>query len=298
MSMQSYWMSLFVIPKRIIKKVEVAIRAFLWKGPELGNGGAKVAWADLTFPKEEGGLGIRKLSEWNEALISKFIWDIWSPTSTSNWARWARANLLQGRSFWDIPITSTCSWAWRKILQLREKVCLFIRYDIGDGCSTFLWFDYWLPLGPIQSTMGDRVIYDSRLRRDAKVSSIIRAGSWAWLVENSTGLITLKKSIPTQIIPHPDKEDCIVWTMHLGGYFSISSAWKAFRVHRPLVEWASIVWFSGSLPKASFILWLAIRGRLSTQDRLFNISPAACCSLCGDNLEDHNHLFFTCAFSR
>ena len=109
-------MSLFVIPKRIIKKVEVAIRAFLWKSPELGNGGAKVAWADLTFTKEEGGLGIRKLSEWNEALISKFIWDIWSPTSTSNWARWARDN-LQGRSFWDILITSTCSWAWKKILQ-------------------------------------------------------------------------------------------------------------------------------------------------------------------------------------
>ena len=135
-------MSLFIIPKKIIKKVEAVMRVFLWKGPDLGFGGAKVAWSDITLPKEEGGLGIKKLSDWNDASIAKFIWNICSLDSSSSWVSWARANLLCGKSFWDIRITSSCSWSWRKTLQLREKVRPYIRYVIGDGLSTFLWFKY------------------------------------------------------------------------------------------------------------------------------------------------------------
>ena len=146
--------------------------------------------------------------------------------------------------------------------------------------------------------MGDRIIYDSGLRRDARVSSIIRNGSWAWPVANSPDLIVLKNSIPNQMTPHQECGDRVIWTLHPGGWFSVSSAWRAFNAHRPPVPWHPLVWFGDSLPRASFILWLAIRGRLGTHDRLFNLSPDACCLLCGNFQEDHNHLFFGCAVSK
>lgn len=43
----------------------------------------------------------------------------------------------------------------------------------------------------------------------------------------------------------------------------------------------------------------AIWGRLSTKDRIqrWGLQNDACCVLCADGIEDHDHLFFTCPFS-
>jgi hypothetical protein len=51
--------------------------------------------------------------------------------------------------------------------------------------------------------------------------------------------------------------------------FSIKLAWDGIRSRSPVVNWHHLVWHSKSLPRPrhSFILCLAIRGRLSTQDQ-------------------------------
>ena len=48
-SVQSYWNGLFLLPKKVIKQVEQILRRFLWKGPNLEKGGAKVAGWTLPF---------------------------------------------------------------------------------------------------------------------------------------------------------------------------------------------------------------------------------------------------------
>ena len=62
-SIHSFWNSLFVLPKKVIRQVEQILRRFLWKGPNLEQGGAKVAWEDIACPLKEGGLGIKKLHD-------------------------------------------------------------------------------------------------------------------------------------------------------------------------------------------------------------------------------------------
>ena len=42
-SCQSFWNGLFILPKKVLKEVEKVMRRFLWKGPSLSLGGAKVA---------------------------------------------------------------------------------------------------------------------------------------------------------------------------------------------------------------------------------------------------------------
>nr|GMC63064.1 putative ribonuclease H protein [Ipomoea batatas] len=49
--------------------------------------------------------------------------------------------------------------------------------------------------------------------------------------------------------------------------------------------------------KFSFILWLALRNRLVTKDRIFMLDSEAACSLCIGHNETANHLFFRCNFS-
>ena len=60
------------------------------------------------------------------------------------------------------------------------------------------------------------------------------------------------------------------------------------------MEWYTLVWFKGRLPRAAFFLWLVVKEKLGTQDRLFHPVPGILCLFCGACLETHEHLFFEC----
>ena len=54
------------------------------------------------------------------------------------------------------------------------------------------------------------------------------------------------------------------------------------------------------MPKFAFIAWMAILNRLPTMDRLqtWGMDVAGTCVLCKQAMENRNHLFFGCSFSR
>jgi len=68
-SAQNYWVSLFILLAQVIKFIERKCNASLWHVKDDCAIEAKVAWRDLTMPKQKGGLSIRKLKEWNSACI-------------------------------------------------------------------------------------------------------------------------------------------------------------------------------------------------------------------------------------
>ena len=223
-SLQNYWAGLFIFTRKVINEIEKLIRRFLWSGPDLKVHGSKVAWEDIATPKEEGGLGLRKLEDINFSLMAHHIWLICLPCTSSPWVNWVRRYLIREHSFWDLPIPSSCSWTWRKLLGMRDKIRPFLKVKIGDGADTWLWLDSWLPMGPILQNFDDRIIYDSGLPRHARVSSIIRNGQWAWPVENSPDLLILKQAIPPSLQPSCDKRDRLIWTPSASGSFSTMSA--------------------------------------------------------------------------
>jgi len=69
---------------------------FFWNGKDEGIARAKVSWNMLCLPKEEGGLGIKKLEEWNHAAMMKHIWSLFMRLG-SLWVVWAHAILLKAR---------------------------------------------------------------------------------------------------------------------------------------------------------------------------------------------------------
>ena len=128
-SMQVYWASMFIIPKKVIRDVEAALRAFFWSGNEMKTSGAKVAWEHLCVPRNEGGLGFKGMEEWTKAANVKHIWSLFSGGGeVSMWCQWVKSYLLRNRSFWDVKILSDPSWVWRKLLSLRNRVKPFIKH--------------------------------------------------------------------------------------------------------------------------------------------------------------------------
>ncbi|KAL7197308.1 hypothetical protein ACSBR2_019904 [Camellia fascicularis] len=81
--------------------------------------------------------------------------------------------------------------------------------------------------------------------------------------------------------------------------FSIHSTWDCWRDKGPKVSWSNFIWGSPSIPRVSFVVWLAVNERLSTGDRLqqFGIVPNPSFPLCQAPEENHSHLFFRCVFS-
>ena len=100
--------------------------------------------------------------------------------------------------------------------------------------------------------------------------------------------------------------DSLRWTSIDGLFysFSVSSVWKTIRDRGNEVQWSYIVWSRYCIPRHAAHLWLVMRRRLKTQDRLkpWDVGEdvdlsALRCPLCKVQQDTHDHLFFACNYS-
>jgi len=98
--------------------------------------------------------------------------------------------------------------------------------------STSLWFDNWHPLGPLAEKFGNRMLYDSGLPRDSKVSAIIKNFRWKFPITQTLDLNEIRSILPT--LPEPNVgADHHRWMLTPNGIHSIASMWEHLRTHFP-----------------------------------------------------------------
>ena len=66
-SLTTYFLSLINIPTHVANKIEKLQRDFLWGDPKTHL----LGWDKVCMPVANGGLGIRKLTTFNKALLGK-----------------------------------------------------------------------------------------------------------------------------------------------------------------------------------------------------------------------------------
>ncbi|XP_021845586.2 uncharacterized protein [Spinacia oleracea] len=76
MSICVYWGQIFLLPKRITQKITAICRSFLWFGTYDESRPGSVGWDQLCNHKDQGGLGFRNISLWNQAAVGKLAWAI------------------------------------------------------------------------------------------------------------------------------------------------------------------------------------------------------------------------------
>ena len=265
-SIQLYWCSLFIIPKYTIYKIEQLFGSFLWSGNSFGARRAKMKWEFVCLPKEEGGLGLRRVKDLNDSNVMKYVWNL-VYKKDSLWVAWVRRFYLRQGSLWSAKVPANCSWSWRKILQLRERIRPLIKHKVGNGAVTFLWHDSWNPVGPLLPFYGERILYDSAIHCNARVAEVIDEGRWNWPIANSGDLIAIKNSCANYHID-VTREDIISWTPDPSGIFTVSSGWNHFRTKMPIVNWHCSIWYPQAIGRHAFIVWMAVQNRLVTQDKL------------------------------
>ena len=154
------------------------MRFFFWSGSDMSIIRVKVVWDQVCFLKKEGGLGIKRITEWNKIVLLKYIWNLCNDSDGLIWFIWIRFNFLRGRNFWIIKASGSCFWVWGKILKFRFLVWPKMKYIIGDGMIIFLWFDNWYFYSSFADIYGERFIYDSGMEYNARVNVLINNLEW------------------------------------------------------------------------------------------------------------------------
>lgn len=75
------------------------LRDCLWNYAESAKGKARVAWKVVCRRKEQGGVGIKPLQNWNEVLLLKLLWKI-IEGKESLWVNWVNVVKSNNKSIW------------------------------------------------------------------------------------------------------------------------------------------------------------------------------------------------------
>ncbi|XP_028081835.1 uncharacterized protein LOC114283208 [Camellia sinensis] len=73
-SIPTYFMSVYVIPVSVARHLEKLLRDFLWGNYDGEFRYHLVSWKKICCPKEDRGLGVRRLCKFNLALLEKWLW--------------------------------------------------------------------------------------------------------------------------------------------------------------------------------------------------------------------------------
>ncbi|RVX22344.1 putative ribonuclease H protein [Vitis vinifera] len=117
--MPIYQMSIFRMPKVVVRRIEKVQRDFLWGGGNMERKVHLVKWEVVCTDKDKGGLGLRKLALLNKALLGKWIW------------RPKKANGAVGVGVWK-EIWKESDWCWDNMT-----------FRVGKGNMICFWTDVW-----------------------------------------------------------------------------------------------------------------------------------------------------------
>lgn len=87
MQLHIYWLSIFILPKKVLKAIITMCRNYLWDGKVNSNRVPLVAWETVCKDTNKGRLGIYDCMVWNEAALAKYVWHI-ANNAENLWVRW------------------------------------------------------------------------------------------------------------------------------------------------------------------------------------------------------------------
>jgi hypothetical protein len=99
---------------------------------------------------------------------------------------------------------------------------------------------------------------------------------------------------------HGCRQGLRIWLRSKSNRYSRKILGNLLAVKQPRVGMDKLSWFPMAISKHSFFLWLAVKGCLSTGDRLlkWGAKGETKCLFCRTCIESRDHLLFYCSFSR
>lgn len=305
-SIPVYYMSLNKIPTHTIKELESPMRKFLWGTLDKDRYLSMVAWSKICMDVDEGGLGIRNLQLFNEALVLKLVWEMAS-NSEKLWTQVMRAKYCSRGGFWGVKSKRDASELWRNMQDLKHFFRDGIEWKVGEGkqiqAISQLWYQAWEDTQP-----------RTNRQKELMVSDLYDQEAKQWkvdLIAEQMGAHAVELILSTAKEPRGDAlvPDMLIWHHSKGGKYTVKEGYvrlKTLRLSTPVYEEnkaaaLKAIWqWKCIQPKVQLFLWRAIHDGLTTAQalhrRIRGIQPT--CPRCGSENEFLMHLLFFCELSR
>ncbi|XP_013625016.1 PREDICTED: uncharacterized protein LOC106331249 [Brassica oleracea var. oleracea] len=272
----TYSMSCFQLPVSLCKRIQSVLTRFWWDETEGKKKICWVAWDQLTKPKALGGLGLRDIQRFNQALLAKLAWRIITAPE-SLFSRILMGKYCHNKSFLEIAPSQSCSHGWRSILHGRDLLKENLGKSIGNGQTTKIWKDSWISLDKVLKPMGP--IKVSAL--DLTVADLLTS-ELKW---NKQRIEELLPDLAEQI-------QC---------YFAATSHNHHTQLTRAEGEfsWIRDIWAGKFSPKMKTFLWSIVHKAISLSSNLQRrgMTSATPCVRCQDT-ENEMHCFFNCQYAK
>ncbi|KAK9665474.1 hypothetical protein RND81_14G114300 [Saponaria officinalis] len=222
-SIPTYAMSVFKLPGNFCDELRSLVSRFWWGSFEGKCKISWVAWDKLCKPKCLGGLGFRDYRNFNMALLGKQAWRLITE-ERSLMVRTLRGKYFSNSSFMDANLGNKPSYTWRGIWEAREVALKGCRRRIGDGVSTRIWKDPWIP-----STQTGRVISPRRVAdEDLSVAELMTSDGlrWDYSKIDLIFLVFERDRIMNIRLSRTRVDDIWYWEWEKDGIYSVRSVYK------------------------------------------------------------------------
>ncbi|RVW40785.1 LINE-1 retrotransposable element ORF2 protein [Vitis vinifera] len=280
-SMPIYQLSLFRMPKLVVKRLEKLQRDFLWGGGSMERKIHLINWAVVCTQKKSGGLGIRKIDLLNKALLGKWIWRFaieedffWRKVVGVKYGRLGFGwRTKEARGTFGVGV-------WRDILKESSWCWDNIEFKVGKGTKVNFWTDHWCGNEVLAQTFPQ--LFELAVQRNASLDALGE-------------LLHLLRDLRTSL-----EEDAVIWKGESHGLFWIRDAYKLLSGSNVITFLKKSIWVDKVPTKVAFFAWEASWEKVLTLDKLQRRGwqfPNKC-FLCGCEEENVNHILLHCTVVR
>ena len=178
-SLPTYFLSLFTIPKAMAARMESIQRNFLWGSSEGSFKYSLVAWEKVCVFVKLGGLEIRSVASFNQALLGKWLWR-YGHEATHLWRRVISTKYGEGQGRWCTKVcrrTHGCG-LWRSIHEGWESFSKNLSFVVGEGTHIRFWHDRWIGDNALKDLYHE--LYVCLAAKDACIFEVL------WIQEGGT----------------------------------------------------------------------------------------------------------------
>ena len=163
------------------------------------------------------------------------------------------------------------------------------------------WSDIWHPIGRLIEVVGDQGRLKLGIARTACIADVLLGNDWRFRNTRDKNVQNMIQQVRDfRLVLEESVEDSVLWKSNdktYGKVFSVSSTLEMVRVRREHVPWHRLLWFAQGIPRFAFIVWLAIRDRLSTGVKMRAWDQVQGRLFCGEQEETRDHLYFVCPYT-
>lgn len=163
----SFSMSVFRFPKSLCDNITKSFARFWWGSSSNKKKLHWFNWESLCLPKSLGGLNFRNIEGFNQALVAKQVWRVFT-NPNSLISQFLKSLYFPNSSILEAEGGRFPSYLWKSMLWARELLLKGLRFRVGDGRNIKMFQDPWIPK---ESTF--KPIFLDRSMINASVSDFI-----------------------------------------------------------------------------------------------------------------------------